>query len=702
MLRILRFTDEWGFMSIHTLLLCVALIFTNGLWLGYWLFSRRQAKKDDERVQRLNERLEASEERFEWFAEKSRDIVYQMSVPEGQYTYINRAGLEYHKFTREEFLSQPMLIVQMLHPDYLEVFRTEWAAICEGRPFAPEQDFRIYNKAGELRWLHHDVCIITDPDTGHRYMDGLVVDITDQKRTENALRDSQANLRRAQEVARLGVWRLDGVAGTLEWSAHTYQIHGMEEGTKVARDCFVDLAHPMDREAFQAVWSGALEGKSFDIEYRIIVPSTHETRWLFNRAEPEYDDMGAHLGAVGVIQDITERKHLEAELLQAQKMEAVGTLAGGIAHDFNNILGVILGYTERMTERAKHLPDLASDLEHILDSVERGRNLIRQIVTFSHKLEPKRAPVDLNAEITRVSEVWKRILPRSVQVGLELASDLRLVSADANQLDQVLMNLATNAVDAMPGGGRLTVKSENVVMDAMSCSQCGKSIEGDMVRITVSDTGIGIPPEHLGKIFESFFTTKDVGRGTGLGLSSALGIMHRHEGHIECESTPGMGTSFRLYLPAQAGRATPLPRAVTAREETATGVGTLLVVDDEQDLLEINAAALESFGYKVIVANGGRDALDKYAKHWRGIDLIVSDLNMPGISADKYVSGILTINPNAKIVITSGYLNVAEASPSISNHVAFFLSKPCRRADLRRAVRDVLDGYARPDAKETA
>lgn len=666
---------------------------------GYWFFrvsrlrdaARRTESELKRRCEALSRDLARSRERFDWYAEKSRDVVYQMSVPDGRYTYVNQAAVDYHGYTREEFLSQPMLIAHMLHPDYHKIFAEEWARIVAGEAYGEERDFQIYNKHGELRWLHHDVRVVNDENGRPILVDGLVVDITDQKRTENALRESEADLRRAQEVAQLGTWRLDMQTGTIVCSPQTCRIFEIETTEEMRSERFWWFTHADDRAKVDAAWNEALAGKAFDLEYRITTNPSGATRWVYNRAELESGPVGTCTLAVGVIQDITKRKLLELELLQAQKMEAVGTLAGGIAHDFNNALSVILGYSEMLMRKLGDHAEGKEEVRSILDATERARNLVRQIVTYSRKVEPQRFPLNLNNEAVRIQDVWRRILPRAIHIDLRLADDLKLVSADAGQVGQILMNLVTNAVDAMGGSGEMTVTTSNVTMRGHACTHCGERLDGEMVCLTLSDTGCGIPPENLAKIFDSFFTTKEAGRGTGLGLSSVLGIVDRHGGHIECESVVGSGTKFHVYLPALSEPETETPiRAETATIEP-TGNETILLVEDEEDLLEINCVFLASAGYTVIAACNGTDALEQYRQKQHQVDLIVTDLNMPGLSVDEYLMKIIAINPEARLIALSGYVSMAEASKLAPEGIASFLAKPYYRADLLCAVRNALD-----------
>ena len=667
---------------------------------AYWRFYRTPRLLETARRTELalsnqrdacSKQLAACQERFDWYAGKSRDIVYQMSVPGASYTYVNQAAIDYHGFTRAEFLSKPMLIADMLHPAYQQVFADEWAKVIIDPDYQDARDFQIYNKHGELRWLHHDVRVVCDDARNPILLDGLVVDITDQKRTENALRESEANLRRAQEVAQLGIWQFDVARDTIACSPQAYRILDITPDTHIAPERFWELVHPEDREQVGTAWTAAFSGSPFDVEYRIVTATPGMVRWVYNRAEMEFNDDGTSRVALGVILDITGRKMLEAELMQAQRMEAIGRVAGGIAHDFNNTLSVILGYAEILSRRLEAHPEYKEEISSILDATERARGLVRQIVTYSRKVAPQRLPIDINHELNRLHEVWRRVLPRSIEIIMALDSGLPLVSADKGQVEQVLMNLATNAVDAMGGSGRMTVTTDALTLHEHRCTRCGTPMDGPMVRITVSDTGCGIPPENLDKIFDSFFTTKEPGLGTGLGLSSVLGIVERHGGHIECESVVDSGTRFHVYLPALSDQATEAPRPVEAHAEEPTGTETILLVDDEEDLRDINQAFLTSAGYTVITACNGKETLEQLQAHARQFDLILTDLNMPGMSVDAYIGGITALNPDAKIIAISGYFSIAEIAKKAPEGITSFLGKPYYRADLLRAVRDTLD-----------
>ena len=512
----------------------------------------------------------------------------------------------------------------------------------------------------------------------------------------HALRDTEAHLRRAQEVARIGSWHYDLGTGTLRCSAKTYQITGYAEGTEVTSKHMLDLTHPEDRERVDAAWATALTGVPLDTEFRILTADTGEERWVYNRSEAEFDESGACVAVTGVLQDITERKRLEARLLQAQKMEVVGLLAGGVAHDFNNVLGVILGYGELASDRCRQGRDPLPEIGQMLAATGRARELVRQMAAFNRKKGTRRVPLSLNGEIAGIGEVWRRILPRTVRCEFHLAEDLRPASADPIQLQQILMNLANNAVDAMQGSGLLAITTENAVMEGDPCPCCGAPLRGDWVRISVSDTGCGIAPEQMDRIFDCFYTTKAEGQGTGLGLYMAREIVTDHGGHISCRSVPGAGACFEILLPALPAQSLPEPQAKPTPAARRPGGETLLLVDDEPELLAINTAFLESGGYAVLTARDSAEALALYGEKWREIAAVVSDLNMPGMPPAQYIGRLRAVNPGLRLLVVSGFFTLAQACGGDTGPGAWFLGKPYGREDILRAVAVMLgDG---PDA----
>ncbi|MEI6135075.1 MAG: PAS domain S-box protein [Desulfomonile sp.] len=388
--------------------------------------------------------------------------------------------------------------------------------------------------------------------------------------------------------------------------------------------------------------------------------------------------------------DVTESNSLRAQLLQAQKMEAVGTLAGGIAHDFNNLLQAVLGYSDFMLQRKKEGEQDYVDLQKINKAGKRGADLVKSLLTLSRKVEARYIPVKLNKEITQVSQLLSRTIPKTIKIDLNLSGDLESINADPSQIGQVLMNIGVNARDAMPDGGTLTIETSNVQLDREYCSAHIDAIPGSYVLLTVSDTGQGMDRKTLAHIFEPFFSTKEVGKGTGLGLATVYGVIKQHDGHIMCYSEPGHGTTFKIYLPAVQTKKDIETPALDL--DIPGGTETVLLVDDDEDISDLGATLLDNFGYQVITANNGEEALEIYQRKGAGISVIILDLIMPVMDGRRCLAGILRLNPNAKVIVASGYSEGGPANGVIKAGAKGFVQKPYNMRQLLTMVREVLDG----------
>jgi len=390
-----------------------------------------------------------------------------------------------------------------------------------------------------------------------------------------------------------------------------------------------------------------------------------------------------------VCEDITERLTLEDQLQHAQKMEAVGILAGGVAHDFNNLLHAISGYTQLlMMNKIAGDPDLPR-LEAIEKSIGRAAQLVRQLLLFSRKDVVVRQNVDLSHEIGQVVRILERTIPRMIEIEFHPGSLLWAVKADPAQIEQALLNLGINAADAMPDGGKLVIQTQNVPMDETHARLHLGAPPGNYVLLTVSDTGCGMDKETLDHIFEPFFTTKGIGKGTGLGLSSVYGIIKGHCGYIHCDSTSGRGTTFKIFLPAICHEdADVVPHLLEASPEG--GLETILVVDDVPDIRRLAAQMLQHFGYTVLTADSGEEALEIHSSRKEPIDLTILDLGMPGIGGNRCLRELLAINPSAKILIASGYSADDTVKKTLETGAAGFISKPYQHTELLKRVRNIL------------
>jgi len=388
---------------------------------------------------------------------------------------------------------------------------------------------------------------------------------------------------------------------------------------------------------------------------------------------------------------MTERRHLEDQLRQAQKMEAVGQLAGGIAHDFNNLLTAILGSTQLLLHATPPGDGRREDIEEIKNAGLRAAELTRQLLAFSRRqvLAPK--VLDMNAVVSQMDKMLRRLIGEDVELVTQLARDLGPVSADPGQLEQVLLNLAVNARDAMPRGGRLTIETANVVLTEEYSERHHRLPPGQYVLLAVSDTGVGMDEATQKHLFEPFFTTKEVGKGTGLGLATVYGIVKQSGGYIWVYSEPGHGTTVKVYLPRVPGAAEPLPVAA-ATPELRRGSEIVLLVEDAAPVRSLARKSLESYGYTVLEAADGPAALDLAARHPRGIDILVTDVVMPGMSGRELAERLAPARPAMRVLYTSGYTDDAMVRQGVLRAGVAFLQKPFVPETLARKVREVLDG----------
>ena len=401
------------------------------------------------------------------------------------------------------------------------------------------------------------------------------------------------------------------------------------------------------------------------------------------------------IGNVAVVHDVTEQRKLESQFRQSQKMESIGTLAGGIAHDFNNILTAIIGYGYMALRKMPPTDAQRKTIERILESADRAAELTKGLLLFSRKQVLDRKVVDLNLTIKKAEELLKRIIGEDIDIRTDCQADTLLVLADEHQLEQVLMNLATNARDSMPQGGTLIVAAEAVQLNEDFIKAHGFITPGNYALITVSDSGKGMDEATRQHIFEPFFTTKETGKGTGLGLSVVYGTVKQHEGHISVYSEPNEGTTFRIYLPLSA-TAESAPCATEPEPPPAFGTETILLAEDDEAVRSTTTAILSDFGYKIIEAVDGEDALQKFAENQAVIDLLIFDLIMPKLNGNLAYDKIRADWPEVKALFFSGYApDTLRQKIAADNHAAL-VSKPVSPLELLRKVREVLDATEPP------
>ena len=386
-----------------------------------------------------------------------------------------------------------------------------------------------------------------------------------------------------------------------------------------------------------------------------------------------------------------ERTRLQEQLKQAHKMEAIGTLAGGIAHDFNNILQAISGYTQLML-LGKDKNDLDHPkLEAVREACHRAAQLVQQLLLFSRKVETESRPINLNREVDQARRILERTIPKMIGISVDLDENLRAVNADPVQMERILLNLGTNAADAMPEGGRLVFRTKNVVLDERFVQDHLGAAPGAFVLLTISDTGHGMDREVVEHIFEPFYSTKEVGKGTGLGLASVYGIVKSHNGYITCESRVGQGTSFKIYLPALLQEEDRAPEPAVSLQPRG-GHEVILVVDDDDSIRDVTSQILGEFGYRVLKASSGEQALEIYFNGRDRVDMVVLDIGMPGMGGHRCLQELMRKDKNAKVLVASGYTVDRRLKQTLEKGAAGYVGKPYQAAELLDKVRAVLDG----------
>jgi two-component system cell cycle sensor histidine kinase/response regulator CckA len=465
-------------------------------------------------------------------------------------------------------------------------------------------------------------------------------------------------------------------------------------------ELWIQMVVPDDRPMVVENTRRLLAGESFGpIEHRIVTKSGKE-RWVRNTPVPQYDEQGSLRAYDGLLQDITERRALQEQLLQAQKMESIGRLAGGIAHDFNNLLTAILGNAQLARADLPPGDRAREDIDEIVKAAERATSLTRQLLAFARKQIVEPVPLDIGAVVYESEQMLRRLVPEDVEIATILQPDLGLVEANPGQIHQLLVNLVVNAGDAMPDGGRLVIEARNTVLTAESAAAQRGLAAGRYAVLSVGDTGTGMTQEVMSHIFEPFFTTKEQGKGTGLGLATCHGIVKQIGGDIEVESELGVGTTFRILLPHTQRLAAARP-APTPHESLGRGGETILVVEDEASVRRLIVAALGANGYTVLEAADGSEALEILGSAGHRVDLMISDIVMPGMSGRHLVAELRDRFPTAKLLLTSGYLRgeMDEWKPGAAPIP--FLAKPFELPVLIGKVRDILDGRAETSGDRT-
>jgi PAS domain S-box-containing protein len=532
-----------------------------------------------------------------------------------------------------------------------------------------------------------------------------VTDVTARKRVDEELRARQEMLDLAQKAARAVAfeWRIGAGEGENRWSPDLEAMYGTSPGSYDGTyESWKKLVYPEDWPNVRAAIEAAQASGDVAAEYRVVHKSG-AIRWLQAKGRMFFDPEGEPSRVVGFMLDVTDRhlaeeelQRMEHQLRQAQRLEAMGTLAGGIAHDFNNLLGAILGYGEMAMRDAPAGSRLRRDLDSIMIAGERGRALVDRILAFSRSGVGERVAVHVEDVVRETLGLFVAKLPNGIALEDRLRAGRAAVMGDATQIHQVLMNLVTNAVQAMPSGGTLRVSLDRAKVDPPRVATTGTVAARDYLVLEVADTGSGIPPETLERIFDPFFTTKEVGVGTGLGLSLVHGIVTGLGGAIDVATTVGKGSVFTVYLPRAGDVASVDEPRRRAQPSTRRGKRQrVLVVDDEESLVRLATQTLTELGYTPVGFTSSATAIEAFLADPQRFDAVITDESMPGTSGSELIRKLRAIRPKIPIVLVSGYLNAAVVQRAREAGADEVLKKPLSARELATSLARVLQGHAK-------
>jgi PAS domain S-box-containing protein len=670
-------------------------VFENGVYVGY-----RGIGRDITAQIEAEQELHRAKERAEQAETLLRDAVDSISEgfviydADDRFVMCNDAYRQIYKEGTE------LLVPGVTFEDFVRHTHVRGGGNAEYRGREHEwhvQRLRHHQEAkGAVEYRLNDGSwmLVTDRRMKNGGIAGLRIDITALKQAQAALRESEARLDRAQQIAGVGSWELDIASGRYIWSKELYRMRGVSpDSFDPTIDNLAEFVHAEDYKGIRRWLRNLAAGRRQGTLEPRIVRTDGEARVIRMEGRPVVDPDGKIRRVAGTIQDITERRLIERQLTQAQKMEAIGNLTGGMAHDFNNVLGVIIGNLDLLKRVVRDDQAAAELCGEALDGASRCGDLIRRLLAFARRQSLRPEKTDVNALVNDIARLLGRTLGEHIKLQLNLDATVWPVMADPAQLEAALVNFATNARDAMPKGGQLEFATHNVQLDETYASLHPDVTAGEYAVIEISDTGTGIPPEIIGRIFEPFFTTKEPGKGTGLGLSMAFGFVKQSGGHLAVYSEPGLGTTFRLYLPrgdgGEGGSA-----GSTDTDTVIGGTETVLLVEDNAQLRRAAVRQLVELGYAVREAEHAEAALQILGSADR-VDLLFTDVVMPGtMDGLDLAYRALSLQAGLKVLLSSGFPALRGAEQRMADCPFAMLNKPYRHDELARAVREVLDAAA--------
>lgn len=642
--------------------------------------------RDQTRERAAEKALQESERRLAHLVSVSPAILYKLD-PEGFVpTWVSPNVEAIVGYPLDEALS-PQWWESHVHPD-------DKAHLLErGTILAADgavSEYRFLKGDGEVMWVHDELRVLRDELGNPTELVGAWTDITGRKKAEAERERLASAIEQTGEIV-----VVTDTHGTIVYVNPAFEkLTGFSREEAVGRNPRMLKSGEHDATFYGTLWGTITRGDTWTGR---LINRRKDGRLYYEDAtiSPVRGASGEIANFVAVKRDVTEHLELSKQFFQAQKMEAIGTLAGGVAHDFNNLLQVVLGYCELMLTDSDLPLKFRHDLARINQAATNGAELVQTLLTLSRKAEVKSSPLNVNDLIRQLQKMLSRTLPKMIEMDLALAPDLGTIHANPSQMEQVLMNLLVNARDAMPEGGRLTIETENICLDE-NYGKLHMGVEpGTYVMLSVTDEGHGMDKETLTHIFEPFFTTKAPGEGTGLGLATVYGIVKQHRGHIMCYSEPGKGTTFKMYFPSR-----PRDEVTSHFAKKAAPPGgseTVLLVDDEDMVRDLGGRILQTAGYTVLTACNGEEALQVYHEHADNISLVVLDLIMPEMGGRQCLEALLTLDPSLKIVVASGFSASGTTREALAAGARGFINKPYHLREVLEVVRAVLDDKPLPE-----
>ena len=606
-------------------------------------------------------------------------------------TFVSESITQLTGYEPHQFVNESSFWTNHIHPEDIKRILSEFPCVFEQERYAYE--YRFQCKDNSYIWIRDEMKLVHDKDGQPFEIIGNWIDITEHKQMVEELKSAHEYAKNLIDSSLDMIISVDKERKIVEFNKAAQAIFGYRKAEVPGKH--VDILYADPAEGLKTHTITRRTGR-FSAEI-MNKRKNGELFPTFLSASILRDKSGEFSGVMGVLRDITglkrsekEKENLQDQLLQSQKMEAIGESASGIAHDFNNLLTIISGYSQLLLGRIDKDIPIRQGIEKIYKAGEQATSLIRQLLIFGRKQTLKPKALDLNAVVSDVEKMLRRLIGENIKLEVILGTGLYQVKADRGQIEQTIMNLVVNARDALPEGGRITIQTQNVALNKVVCKTIPESVPGKFVQIIVEDTGVGIDKEILNHIFEPFFTTKKSGEGTGLGLSVVYGIIKQHKGWINVYSEPGRGSAFKFYLPAiltESGEE--IKKAVSI--ETLRGKGErILLVEDEEDVRQFASTVLREYGYIIFEAANGKEAEFFFENEGGNFDLVFSDVVLPDKTGLQLIDYILSRKPDLRVLLSSGYSDRESQWSEIKKRKLRFLQKPYVVTDLLKSIKEVI------------